>query len=77
MNFKVCTTWHKTGYKKYGDHFIQGFCQNWPTQVDLTIYAEEHEPIHIMQIILYWIKYYIPDLKSMARRTKITRTWME
>ena len=49
MNFKVCTTWHKTGYKKYGDHFIQGFCQNWPTQVDLTIYAEEHEPIPIMQ----------------------------
>jgi len=72
MNFKVCTTWHKTGYKKYGDHFIQGFCQNWPSQVDLTIYAEEHEPntYDANNIKVLDQHTTLPDLKSWQEQHK-------
>ena len=40
----VFTSWHKTGYKKYGKHFIEGYINNWPKSVPLTIYAEDHTP---------------------------------
>jgi hypothetical protein len=38
--FAVCTTFNEQGYKKYGKRMIQSFLQNWPTEVDLIVYAE-------------------------------------
>ena len=37
----VFTLWHKTGYKKYGKAFIEGYNRCWPKEVPLTIYAED------------------------------------
>ena len=40
----VFTSWHPQGYKKYGEQFIQGYNANWPKEVPLTIYPEDHNP---------------------------------
>ena len=40
----VFTTWHPIGYKKYGKQFIEGYNANWPKEVPLSIYAEDHNP---------------------------------
>ena len=40
----VFTSWHPTGYKKYGKQFIEGYNNCWPQEVPLTIYAEDHKP---------------------------------
>ena len=68
----VFSTWHPTGYKKYGEHFVQGFLQNWPTEVKLSIYAEDHEPntynadnIEILDQVTT-----LPDLKAWQERHK-------
>ena len=68
----VFSTWHPTGYKKYGKDFVKGFLQNWPTEVNLTIYAEDHEPetynadnIEVLDQVAT-----LPDLKSWQARHK-------
>jgi hypothetical protein len=68
----VFSTWHKGGYKKYGDHFIQGFLQNWPTEVRLTIYAEDHEPntYNADNIEVLDQRSTLPDLKAWQERHK-------
>lgn len=40
MNYTICTTFNAAGYKKYGQRMIQTFLQNWPTTVQLVVYAE-------------------------------------
>jgi len=68
----VFTTWHKTGYKKYGKQFIEGYNANWPKEVPLTIYAEDHNPDvqgnHM--ITLNDQRTALPDLKSWQERHK-------
>lgn len=68
----VFTTWHKTGYKKYGKEFIRGYLNNWPTQVPLTIYAEDHDPDtgNSDQITVLNQRITLPDLKSWQERHK-------
>ena len=68
----VFSTWHPTGYKKYGDHFIQGFLQNWPTEVQLSIYAEDHEPntYNADNIEVLDQRSTLPDLKAWQEKHK-------
>jgi hypothetical protein len=40
MKYTVVTTFNAQGYETYGRRMIQTFLQNWPTQVDLVVYAE-------------------------------------
>lgn len=40
MKISVVTTFHKSGYEKYGKRMIQTFLQNWPSDVTLYVYAE-------------------------------------
>ena len=41
MKYTVCTTFNAAGYTKYGRRMIQTFLQNWPTEVQLVVYAED------------------------------------
>ncbi len=40
MNFTVVTTFHQSGYEKYGKRMIETFLKNWPKEVILLVYAE-------------------------------------
>jgi len=40
MKYTVVTTFHADGYKQYGQRMIQTFLQNWPSDVQLYVYAE-------------------------------------
>ena len=66
----VFTTWHPTGYKKYGQNFIQGYLNNWPHQVPLTIYAEDHIPDTGNSDLITVLDQAstLPDLKSWQNR---------
>lgn len=38
--FSVVTTFHQAGYDLYGRRMIDTFLKNWPSEVDLWVYAE-------------------------------------
>lgn len=40
--FSVVTTFHQAGYHKYARRLIQTFLQNWPKEVTLMAYPEDH-----------------------------------
>ena len=44
MKYAVVTTFHPEGLKKYAQRMIDGFCENWPTEVTLHIYPENCNP---------------------------------
>ena len=66
----VFTSWHPTGYKKYGKHFIQGYVNYWPKSVPLTIYAEDHTPEAPSDIKILDQRSTLPDLKSWQEKHK-------
>ena len=68
----VFTSWHPTGYKKYGQQFINGYLNCWPQSVPLTIYAEDHEPDthNAPSITVLDQATTLPDLKSWQHRHK-------
>lgn len=39
--FAVCTTFNKKGYDVYGKRMIESFLANWPSTVELHVYAED------------------------------------
>lgn len=39
----VVTTMHRGGYEQYGREMVRSFLQHWPSNVRLTIYAEDFE----------------------------------
>ena len=41
MKFAVVTTFNQAGYESYGRRMIETFLANWPTEVDLWVYAED------------------------------------
>jgi len=41
MKISVVTTFHRQGYETYGRNMIQTFLKNWPSTVDLHVYAED------------------------------------
>lgn len=40
--FSVVTTFHSNGYDQYAKRLIQTFLQNWPQDVTLMVYPEDH-----------------------------------
>ena len=68
----VFTTWHPIGYKKYGKEFINNYLYNWPEQVHLTIYAEDHEPdsFNADNITVLDQRTTLPELKAWQERHK-------
>lgn len=40
MRYAVVTTMHRGGLDTYGHKFLESFCANWPTEVDLICFAE-------------------------------------
>jgi len=40
VKYTVVTTFNMAGYKQYGQRMIETFLTNWPTCVDLVVYAE-------------------------------------
>lgn len=45
MKISVVTTFHQAGYEKYGRRMIKTFLKNWPSDVELHVYAEDCEVI--------------------------------
>ena len=41
MKYSVVTTFNAEGYEKYGRRMLQTFIQNWPSTVQLMVYAED------------------------------------
>lgn len=39
----VVTTFHKAGYDKYAKRMINTFLENWPEDIQLMVYPEDHE----------------------------------
>ena len=68
----VFTSWHPTGYKKYGKQFIEGYRNYWPEAVPLTIYAEDHQPDTQgdPRITVLDQRETLPDLKAWQERHK-------
>ena len=66
----VFTSWHPSGYKKYGNQFIEGYTNCWPTEVPLTIYAEDHIPDSLGNATITVLdqKTALPDLKAWQLR---------
>jgi hypothetical protein len=44
MKIAVVTTFHEEGLKKYAQRMIDTFCQNWPKDITLYLYAEKCVP---------------------------------
>lgn len=41
MKYTVVTTFNADGYNRYGQRMIQTFLQNWPSDIQLVVYAED------------------------------------
>jgi hypothetical protein len=44
MKIAVVTTFHEEGLKRYAQRMIDTFCENWPKEVHLYVYAEKCVP---------------------------------
>lgn len=52
--FAVCTTFHAKGYKTYGRRMIESFLAEWPSSVELHVYAEDcHVDITAPNLFIY------------------------
>lgn len=45
IRYAVVTTFHEQGLKRYAQKMIDTFCQNWPNDVKLYVYAEKCVPV--------------------------------
>lgn len=68
----VFTSWHPAGYEKYGKQFISGYNSNWPKEVPLAIYAEDHIPDTggNPNITVYDQRQTLPELKAWQEKHK-------
>lgn len=70
MKYAVVTTFHEEGLKKYGQRMIDTFCENWPKDITLYVYAEKcvpRIPDH-NQVVLR-------DLDSVQELTNFKSRW--
>jgi len=69
--FAVCTTFNGHGYKKYGKRMIQSFIQNWPSDVDLIVYAEDCQVEEIAKNLYVFDSHNsIPELLTFKQKWK-------
>lgn len=70
MKYTVVTTFNAAGYEKYGQRMIQTFLNNWPTDVELVVYAESCQVLEQAQNLT------IIDLESASPElVKFKTTW--
>jgi len=43
MQYTVVTTFNKNGYDLYGKRMVESFLKNWPSEINLYVYAEDCE----------------------------------
>jgi hypothetical protein len=41
MSLTICTGWAPSGWKEYGQRFVETFHRHWPASVQLLVYGEE------------------------------------
>ena len=71
MKIAVFTTFHKKGYKDYGQRMIQSFDKNWPKEVELHVYCEDVKPKEKSNRIIYKdLHETCPGLVSFKERHK-------
>lgn len=69
MKYTVCTTFNASGYEKYGQRMIQTFLQNWPSEVQLVVYAENCNVIESApNLIVHDLEKVSPELASFKSR---------
>ena len=67
--FSVVTTFNQSGYDRYASRMIDTFLQNWPSEVDLWVYAEDckvtqqHPRLHVMDFHAS-----VPELVAFKQR---------
>jgi hypothetical protein len=72
MKISVVTTFHEEGLKKYGQRMIDTFCENWPKEIKLYVYAEKCNPKikdHSRIILI--------DLDSVKELTEFKNKWKD
>lgn len=68
--YAVCTTFNNDGYQRYGQRMIQTFLLNWPTDIELYVYAENCDVIETAPNL------HILDLsQSSPELVKFKQTW--
>lgn len=70
MRYAVVTTFHAEGLRQYGQRMIDTFCENWPKEIKLYVYAEKCVPTipDHDQVIL-------KDLDSVQELTNFKNQW--
>lgn len=67
--FSVVTTFHPSGYEKYGSRMIETFLQNWPKEVELHVYAEDcRVQQHADNLMVYDLHKSSPGLVAFKQR---------
>lgn len=70
MRISAVTTFNQSGLNLYGQKMIDSFCQNWPSEVALYVYAEDCNPIiHDPSRII------VLDCKGIAGLTAFKSRW--
>lgn len=69
MKYTVCTTFNAQGYEKYGQKMIQTFLKNWPTQVHLSVYAEQCDVVEqATNLKIFDLEHASPELLTFKRK---------
>jgi len=67
--FAVVTTFHESGYIQYGKRMIETFLTNWPTEVQLYIYAEDCNVVETApNLIVYDLHTESPELVAFKEK---------
>lgn len=69
LKISVVTTFHKAGYDRYGKRMIETFLQNWPSNVNLYVYAEDCDVVESApNLIVRDLHTASPDLVSFKNQ---------
>lgn len=71
MKKAVVTTFHKEGYDRYAKRMIQTFLENWPKDISLYVYPEDHAIDEIGEnLVIRDLHKSIPELVVFKERWK-------
>lgn len=71
MKIAVVSTFHKAGYDQYAKRMIKTFLENWPKDVTLYVYPEDHEVEERAEnLVIRDLHSSCPDLVAFKERWK-------
>lgn len=71
MKKAVVTTFHKAGYDKYAQRMIHTFLQNWPEDITLYVYPEDHSIVETANnLVVRDLHQSCPELVAFKQRWK-------